>query len=111
MKKSSKFWDGYDEFKKYHNTFLNIIFHLLTVYLQIVSIVFFFYTLRPSFLLITIAIPFVTDGIGHLLERNFGEVVELSKKNKSTNSSGANGLYNMLYKILAFVDYFKLKKK
>lgn len=111
MRESSKFWDGYAEFKKYHNTFLNITFHLLTVYLQIVSLVFFFHTLRPSFILITIAIPFVTDGIGHLLERNFGEVVELSKKNKSSNSAGVNAFYNTIYKMLAFIEYFKPTKK
>jgi len=107
MKTNSKFWEGYDEFKKYHNSFLNILFHLLTIYIQIICFVFFLVTFRPSFILVIVGVPFITDGIGHLLERNFGEVVELSKKNKSTNSSGVNGFYNFAYKIMVFIEFFK----
>ncbi len=111
MKRESKFWKGYYEFKKYHNSFFNILFHLLTIYIQIVCTVFFFVTWRPSFILIVVGIPFITDGIGHLIEKNFGEVVELSKKNKSSNSAGVNAFYNFCYKIMVFIEYWKKDNK
>ena len=47
-----------------------------------------------------ILIPYLTDGIGHLIEKNFRIVLIMSKFNKSTNSAGVNGFYNFLYKIM-----------
>lgn len=106
MINQTKFWEGYDEFKKYHNTFLCLFFHIVTVTIQSFCFVRFFLTFRPSLILIAIAIPFLTDGIGHMFEKNFKEVLENTSNNKKTNAGGVNVFYNFSYKIISFVDYF-----
>ncbi len=59
-----------------------------------------------------ILIPYLTDGIGHLCEKNFRIVLIMSKLQKSTNSAGVNSFYNFLYKIMLGCETsFKISKK
>lgn len=103
------FINGYEVFKKYHNTFLNIVFHFVTSILQtyfvIQSIVLFDF----KYFLCAVFIPFITDGIGHLCEDNFYQVLELSKNKKGLNSAGVNGVYNFIYKIMRILEYLMNK--
>lgn len=94
------FWAGYERFKKVHNSIINIWFHLLTSILQIIFTYELIETMNPMYFLMIIGIPFITDGIGHLLQGNFFYVVLESKKNNNTNSANVNGFYNFLYKIM-----------
>tara|TARA_R100000808_G_C2082927_1_gene106167 strand:+ start:273 stop:632 length:360 start_codon:yes stop_codon:yes gene_type:complete len=109
-KTPNKFKQGYKNFKNFHNNYLNIIFHFFTSVLQIYWSYLFVMEFNFLYLLFVILIPYLTDGIGHLIEKNFTIVLMMSKLEKSTNSAGVNGFYNFLYKILLFIETFFFKK-
>tara|TARA_R110001599_G_scaffold245838_1_gene446003 strand:+ start:1050 stop:1388 length:339 start_codon:yes stop_codon:yes gene_type:complete len=100
------FKQGYKDFKVWHTKTLNIIFHFLTSILQIYFIFLFIINFNFLYLLGVLVIPFITDAIGHLTEKNFGMVLLVSKMSKSTNSAGVNGFYKFLYRIMLFCDKF-----
>ena len=102
----TKFKIGYQNFKVWHKHKLNIIFHFLTSLLQIYFVYLFIVNFNPLYLLGVVIIPYITDGIGHLIEKNFGMVLLISKMFKTTNSAGLNGVYNFLYRIMLFRDTF-----
>ena len=102
----TKFKIGYQNFKVWHKHKLNILFHFLTSILQIYFVFLFIINFNPLYLLGVVIIPYITDGIGHLIEKNFGMVLLISKMFKSTNSAGVNGVYNFLYRIMLFRDTF-----
>jgi hypothetical protein len=104
--KISKFKKGYESFKVFHNTKMNILFHFLTSVLQIIFSIYFLLTFNFTYILAVIITPYITDGIGHKLEQNFGVVLLFSKVFKSTNSAGVNGFYNFLYRIMLFKEKF-----
>ena len=95
-----KFIQGYNDFKVWHTNKWNIFFHFLTSKLQFSFFILFFMDYNFYYLLAILLIPYITDGIGHLIEKNFRIVLIMSKFNKSTNSAGVNGFYNFLYKIM-----------
>ena len=99
-----KFKKVYNDFKVWHTNKWNIFFHVLTAKLQFSFFVLFFIDYNFYYLLWMILIPYLTDGIGHLIEKNFRIVLLMSKFNKSTNSAGVNGIYNFLYKIMLGVE-------
>jgi len=99
------FFKKYEEFKIYHNTFLNLAFHFATSVSQIAFALLFLKTYSFWYLLFIPIIPYLTDGIGHILEGNFFEVLLISKLKKSTNSSGASGFKNFIYRLIALPDY------
>ena len=101
-----EFKKGYENFKVWHNTKLNIIFHFITSLLQIYFSYLFITEFNFLYLFSIIIIPYITDAIGHLLEKNFGVVLLMSKIFKSTNSAGVNGFYNFLYRIMLFKEKF-----
>jgi len=96
----NEFKKGYKNFKIWHNTKLNILFHFLTSLLQIYFSYLLITELNFLYLFLIILIPYITDGIGHLLEGNFSVVIIMSKIFKSSNSAGVNGFYNFLYRIM-----------
>lgn len=98
--KINKFLKGYENFKIWHTTPLNIFFHFLTSLFQIYFTYMFIMDFDIIFLFGVLLIPYITDGIGHLLEKNFQVVLIMSKFKKSTNSAGVNGFYNFLYRIM-----------
>lgn len=98
--KISKFKKGYSDFKIWHTSKLNILFHFITSILQIYFSYLFITEFNFLYLLLIISIPYITDGIGHKLEGNFAIVLIMSKMYKSTNSAGVNGFYNFLYRIM-----------
>lgn len=102
----TEFKIGYENFKVWHKHKLNILFHFLTSLLQIYFVYLFIVNFNLLYLLGVVIIPYITDGIGHLIERNFGMVLLVSKMFKSTNSAGVNGIYNFLYRIMLFRDTF-----
>ena len=67
---------------------------LINIYIYIVLIFNFYYILGM------ILIPYITDGIGHLCEKNFRIVLIMTKLTQSSNATGTNSLYNFLYKIM-----------
>ena len=99
-----KFKQGYKDFKVWHTNKWNIFFHFLTSLLQFSFLVLFFVDYNFYYLLSMILIPYLTDGIGHLIEKNFRVVLIMSKFKKSTNSAGVNGFYNFLYKIMLGIE-------
>ena len=111
-KPTNKFMEGYRDFKMFHKNTWNILFHFLTSFLQIHFFIIFCFSFNFYYILWMILIPYLTDGIGHLIEKNFRIVLIMSKFKKSTNSSGVNGFYNFLYKIMMFFEliYRSLKK-
>lgn len=106
------FWEGYEQFKLWHETTWNIVFHGLTSLFQMYFVIEFLFTFNLWYILFTILIPYITDGIGHLFERNFLVVLQISKAKNSTNSSGVNGFYNFLYKLIALFElsFHNIKK-
>ena len=94
------FKQGYKDFKVWHTNKWNIYFHFLTSKLQFSFFLLFFLDFNFYYILAMILIPYLTDGIGHLIEKNFRIVLIMSKFKKSTNSAGVNGFYNFLYKIM-----------
>jgi hypothetical protein len=106
------FKKGYKNFKEWHTTKWNIFFHFLTAKFQFSFFCMFLYTFNFYYILAMILIPYITDGIGHLCEKNFRIVLIMSKLQKSTNSAGVNSLYNFLYKIMLGCETsFKISKK
>ena len=106
-----EFIKGYNDFKVWHTKKWNIFFHLLTSLLQITFFVSFFIDYNFYYILWMILIPYLTDGIGHLTEKNFRIVLILSKFKKSTNSAGVNAFYNFLYKLMLGIETsFKILK-
>ena len=104
-----KFKNKYIDFKFYHRTKLNILFHFLTPVLQIYTIYLMFSNfgfVSILYLALFFVIPFITDGIGHLFEKNFGLVLIATKLRGSTNSAGATFVENFLFKILLFIETF-----
>ena len=84
--------------------------HFFTVLIQL-YFVYFIFTNEFSFnsflyIILFFIIPFITDGIGHIIEKNFGLVLIASKLKKSTNSAGANYFENFLFKIILFLETF-----
>ena len=108
-----KFIKGYNDFKVWHTNKWNIFFHFLTAKLQFSFFVLFFMDFNFYYILSIILIPYITDGIGHLIEKNFRIVLLVSKFNGSTNSAGVNGFYNFLYRIILFIEtfFFKIIRK
>ena len=104
--KIKDFNEGYEKFKVWHTHKLNISFHLLTSLLQVYFVYLCIKNHNPLYLLAVIIIPYITDGVGHLIEKNFGLVLLVSKMSKSTNSAGVSGFYNFLYRIMCFKDKF-----
>lgn len=102
----NEFNKGYENFKVWHNSKLNILFHFLTSILQIYFVYLFIINFNFLYLLAVVIIPYITDGIGHLIEKNLGMVLLVSKMSKSPNSAGVNGVYNFLYRIMLFRDTF-----
>ena len=96
--KISNFKKGYKNFKIFHNTKPNIIFHFFTSLLQIIF--------NFIYILSIILIPYITDGIGHKLENNFAVVLLMTNLFKNTNSAGVNGFFNFLYRIMLFLEKF-----
>ena len=96
----NKFNKGYKDFKIWHTTKLNILFHFITSILQIYFSYLFIAEFNFLYIFLIILIPYITDGIGHKLEGNFDVVLIMSKLNKSTNSAGVNGFYNFLYRLM-----------
>ena len=101
-----EFKEGYETFKVWHNHKLNILFHFLTSLIQIYFFYLFIIHFNLLYVLGVIAIPYITDGIGHLIEKNFAMVLLATKMTKKTNSAGVNGFYNFLYRIMLFRDKF-----
>lgn len=104
-----RFKNKYIHFKFYHKSKLNILFHFLTVLLQSYIIYLMFSNvgfISILYLALFFIIPFITDGIGHLFEKNFGMVLIASRLNGSTNSVGATFVENFLFKILLFIETF-----
>ena len=99
------FFKKYQEFRIYHTTFLNLAFHFGTSICQICLVYSFFETYSFWYLVFVPIIPYLTDGIGHILEGNFFEVLLVSKFKKSTNSAGVNGFQNFIYRLMALPDY------
>ncbi len=62
-------------------------------------------------LAVTFAIPWITDGIGHLCEGNFKEVWEESKRVDSSNALNVNPLENFILKLIAlpYAIIYKLR--
>lgn len=105
----TKFKNKYIDFKFYHKNKLNILFHFLTPVLQIYTIYLMFSNfgfISILYLALFFVIPFITDGIGHLFEKNFAVVLIASKLRGSTNSAGATFVENFLFKILLFIETF-----
>jgi len=102
----AEFKIGYENFKVWHKHKLNILFHFITSLLQIYFVYLFIVNFNLLYLLGVVIIPYITDAIGHLIEKNFGMVLLVSKMAKSTNSAGVNGVYNFLYRIMLFKDTF-----
>lgn len=105
-KKIKEFNEGYENFKVWHTYKLNILFHFLTSILQIYFVYLCIKYYNPLYILAVITIPYITDAIGHLIEKNFGLVLLVSKMSKSTNSAGVSGFYNFLYRIMCFKEKF-----
>jgi len=104
-----RFKDKYIDFKFYHKSKLNIFFHFVTIILQsyLVYLIFYNFSLISIlYLVLFFIVPFITDGLGHLCEKNFGIVLIVSKLRKSTNSAGASYIENFLFKILLFIETF-----
>lgn len=99
-----KFIKGYKDFKVWHTNKWNIFFHFLTAKLQFSFFVLFFMDFNFYYILSIILIPYITDGIGHLIEKNFRVVLIMSKFFKSTNSAGVNAIYNFMYKVMLGVE-------
>jgi len=99
-----EFIKGYNDFKVWHTNKWNIFFHFLTAKLQFSFFVLFFMDFNFYYILSIILIPYITDGIGHLIEKNFRVVLIMSKFFKSTNSAGVNGIYNFMYKVMLGVE-------
>jgi hypothetical protein len=99
-KPKSKFWEGYARFKNWHTTKWNIFFHFLTSIIQFYFFYLFLFTFNFYYILGMILIPYITDGIGHLCEKNLRIVLIMSKLTKSSNSAGINPFFNFLYKII-----------
>jgi len=107
-----EFIKGYKNFKMWHTNKWNIFFHVLTAKLQFSFFVLFFLDYNFYYILSMILIPYLTDGIGHLIEKNFRIVLIMSKFKRSTNSAGVNSIYNFLYKIMLGIEtIFKILKK
>ena len=102
-----KFLQGYNDFKMWHTTKWNIAIHFLTSTLQLSFFILFFMDYNFYYLLAILLIPYLTDGIGHLIEKNFRIVLLVSKFNGSTNSAGVNGFYNFLYRIMLGLETTK----
>tara|TARA_R110002074_G_scaffold45138_9_gene117209 strand:+ start:2690 stop:3025 length:336 start_codon:yes stop_codon:yes gene_type:complete len=99
-KTMKNFKQGYKDFKVWHTHKMNITFHFLTSIIQLYFLYLFIINFNPLYILGVLLIPFITDSIGHLIEKNFGMVLLLSKMSKSTNSAGVNGFYNFCYRIM-----------
>ena len=111
-KPNSDFWKGYELFKHWHTTKWNIFFHFLTAIIQSAFFCLFLFTFNFYYILGMILIHYITDGIGHLCEKNFRIVLIMSKLAKSSNAIGTNPLYNYLFKIiLGFQTIYKTIKK
>ena len=105
-----EFIKGYNDIKVWHTNKSNIAIHFLTSKLQFSFFILFFMDYNFYYLLAILLIPYLTDGIGHLIEKNFRIVLLVSKFNGSTNSAGVNGFYNFLYRIMLFHEkFFKIK--
>ena len=104
--KIKEFNEGYKTFKEWHTYKLNIIFHFLTSLLQMYFVYLCVKNYNPSYLLAVIIIPYITDTIGHLIEKNLGLSVLVNKMTKSKNSPMVSGFYNFLYRIMCFKDKF-----
>ena len=101
-KPSKKFLKGYSDFKIWHTGKLNILFHFITSLLQIYFSYLFITEFNFLYIFLIILIPYITDGIGHLIEGNFGIVLLMSKMFKATNSAGVNAFWNFLYRLMLF---------
>ena len=97
-------------FYRFHGTWLNLGFHFLTSIAQIGLAVCFLKTFHWYYLLTIPVLPWFTDGLGHLTEGNFRQVVRESRENKATNAVNVNGWTNFVLRLVAF-PYALYKKK
>ena len=106
----TKFKNKYIDFKFFHKSKLNILIHFLTTIIQLYLIYKIYINIfswgSTFYFLLLFVIPFITDAIGHLTERNFGVVLIATKLRKSTNSAGSTYLENFLFKIILFIETF-----
>tara|TARA_R100001463_G_scaffold6007_2_gene19990 strand:+ start:436 stop:765 length:330 start_codon:yes stop_codon:yes gene_type:complete len=102
-----EFIKGYNDFKVWHTNKWNIFCHFITSKIQLMFFILFFTNYNFYYLLGILLIPYLTDGIGHLIEKNFRIVLLVSKFNGSTNSAGVNGFYNFLYRIMLGLETTK----
>lgn len=102
-----------EEFLKWHTTWANLICHFATAIFQIAYILFFFKTWSCWWLLALVITPWITDGLGHVLEGNLYAVAEQSKRNKTTNAANVNWFDSFMCKLLAlpYAMYKDYKKK
>ena len=103
----------YNEFKKYHKGFLNILFHFLGVLFQVYFIIDIFVKFEFLNILLniflTILSPFIFDFIGHYFGNNLKEVLGKNANNKTINIVNANPLENAIFKVLNLIDYICIK--
>ena len=91
--------EQFARFQEHHTTIPNLVMHFLTSVLQLVGCIWFVFSPKPLILVGVFAIPWVTDGIGHMLEGNFKEVWD--KCEEGTNAAGLNPLTNWAFKLIA----------
>ena len=88
-------------FQEYHTTIPNLIMHFLSSVLQMGFVVAFLIYWNPLFILALAITPFITDGIGHLLEGNFQEVLIKNSEEGALNVADANPFLNFAFKLIA----------
>jgi len=97
-------------FYKWHGTWLNLAWHFATSVAQITFVLLFFKSWNLLYLVSVPLIPWLTDGIGHLCEGNFKEVMKESKENGGTNAVNVNGWTNFILRLIA-LPYALYKKR
>jgi len=97
-------------FYKWHGTWANLVFHFLTSVGQICLAVCFLKTWNWWYFITIPILPWFTDGLGHVCEGNFRQVVQEGKKNKSTNAVNVSGWVNFVLRLVA-LPYALYKKK
>tara|TARA_R100001509_G_scaffold13744_1_gene7079 strand:- start:1309 stop:1644 length:336 start_codon:yes stop_codon:yes gene_type:complete len=97
-------------FYRWHGTWANLTFHFLTSVAQIVLAVSFLKTFNWWYLITIPVVPWFTDGLGHISEGNFKQVVQEGKRNRSTNAVNVSGWVNFLLRLVA-LPYALYKKR
>jgi len=97
-------------FYRWHGTWTNLAFHFLTSVAQIGLALAFFKTFNWWYLITIPVLPWFTDGLGHISEGNFKQVVQEGKRNRSTNAVNVSGWLNFVLRLVAF-PYALYKKR